>query len=181
MESFCEEIVDLAELDRRIKNPNHYFGVVSEGSISSVRKGKLANLLKNEAPSIVADIKSKSCVYCGIPFACGADRLNSKKSYPLSIHDDELLPCDSTCNVIMMERTLDDILVQMCLIVIHVAKNWDTSDQIASIFTCPTDGMLTHRIDNRKLVKCTITVELSSCFYHKTQWELLALKCRQEL
>ena len=55
----------------------------SEKSISAARKVKLDQLFKVEAPNLVADIKSRFCVYCDVAFAeMDCDSVKHTQNHP---------------------------------------------------------------------------------------------------
>lgn len=153
----CETIKSLDELEQRINDTDLTFSFgKSEMSISEARKGDLGMLFKVDAPNLVADIKSRYCVYCDVPFAGGVDRQDSSVSYPVAVKQRQALPSCSKDNYILNNRKLEDVLTHFCRILINIAFNWKRDDQIASIFLCDTDGMLSHMNDDRKPLKSMI-------------------------
>jgi len=148
------DIVDVADLKSRIDNDsNHYFGNKKK-SISSTRKGDPAKLLKGTRA--VADLKSRRCYLCGLLFACGIDRFHSYMSYAMAFHDRSAYSCCYWCNVILLDRELEAVLVQCCRIVLNTSRTFSVGDQITSIFTTPTVGMMTFLTTERQPVKCVI-------------------------
>ena len=153
----CETIKSLDDLEQRINDTDLTFSFGKlEKSISAARKGYLDQLFKVEAPNLVPDIKSRFCIYCDIAFAGGVDRQDSSVSYPVAIKLHQALPSCWKDNYILNNRKLEDVLTHFCRILINIAFNWKRDDQIASIFLCGTDGMLSHLNDYRKPIKCMI-------------------------
>jgi len=148
------DIEDINDLKSRIDNDsNHYFGVKKK-SISNTRKGDLVQLLKGTRA--VADLKSHRCYLCGLIFACGVDRFHSYMSYAKALHDRSAYPCCYWCNIILLDRELEAVLVQCCRIVLNTSRTFSVGDQITSIFTSPTVGMMTFNTTERQPVKCVI-------------------------
>ena len=79
--------------------------------------------------------------FCGIRFAGGIDRLRNGKSYADSIAHGTAVPCCSVDNRIKGSHKVDDLLVNNCRIVMHVAETWDPERidlRHISLFTTPT-------------------------------------------
>lgn len=162
--SLCEKKEDgettsytLVDFDELIKN-GEYFGFGrKEKSISRTRKGDLDKLCQEaEAPLLVADLMSQYCHYCDLPLSFGVDRLLSNHSYAKALHRGQALPCCNADNMILSSNKLIDVLTQMARIVLHIAYNWERSDQLACIFFGPTQGMLSAGNNERKPLKVVI-------------------------
>mmetsp|Transcript_23104 Transcript_23104/g.33007 ORF Transcript_23104/g.33007 Transcript_23104/m.33007 type:complete len:245 (+) Transcript_23104:181-915(+) len=150
----CEDIRSEDDFIRMVLNPTHYFGK-KEKSISTARKGNPMDL-DFIVHGTVAALKSSPCTYCGVPFSGGIDRVDSNQSYPEALKDGKLVPCCSDCNLHISSWRLDDVLVHGAIVILHLGENYDRMKQLHSIYTTPTDGMMTYISGNRLPLKCMI-------------------------